>query len=116
MILGLKNLMKQIKEEIRIGEIGEIIETLQEKAGQEADIIWGNGYDDSLGDNISVTILATGFVQNPNQTQQKTTFIWKYIMLIIIFIMDIISCVKFKKQYRWQRKQTNQMIIQHLIT
>ena len=72
-IYGTKNILLNIisgKEEIRIGEIGEIIETLQEKAGQEADIIWGNGYDESLGDDVSVTILATGFVTNPNQTLQ----------------------------------------------
>jgi cell division protein FtsZ len=72
-IYGTKNILLNIisgKEEIRIGEIGEIIETLQEKAGQEADIIWGNGYDESLGEEVSVTILATGFVQNPNQTLQ----------------------------------------------
>ena len=58
------------KQEITIGEIGEIIETLQERAGQEAEIIWGNGYDETLDDKISVTILATGFVTNPNQTLQ----------------------------------------------
>ena len=72
-IYGTKNILLNIisgKEEIRIGEIGEIIETLQEKAGQDADIIWGNGYDESLGDDVSVTILATGFVLNPNQTLQ----------------------------------------------
>ena len=72
-IYGTKNILLNIisgKDEIRIGEIGEIIETLQEKAGQEADIIWGNGYDESLGDNVSVTILATGFENNPNQTLQ----------------------------------------------
>ena len=72
-IYGTKNILLNIisgKEEIRIGEIGEIIETLQDKAGQEADIIWGNGYDESLGDKISVTILATGFVTNPNQILQ----------------------------------------------
>jgi len=70
-IFGAKNILLNIisgKEEIRIGEIGEIIEELQDKAGQKADIIWGNGYDESLGDNVSVTILATGFVNNPNQT------------------------------------------------
>jgi len=73
-IVGTKNILLNIisgKEEIRIGEIGEIIETLQEKAGQEADIIWGNGCDESLGDNVSVTILATGFENNPNQTFQE---------------------------------------------
>ncbi|PIF05027.1 MAG: cell division protein FtsZ [Draconibacterium sp.] len=72
-IVGTKNILLNIisgKEEIRIGEIGEIIETLQEKAGQEADIIWGNGYDESLGDKISVTILATGFNTNPNKILQ----------------------------------------------
>ncbi len=72
-IYGTKNILLNIisgKEEIRIGEIGEIIETLQEKAGQEADIIWGNGYDESLGDDVSVTILATGFIQNPNRILQ----------------------------------------------
>jgi len=72
-IYGTKNILLNIisgSEEIRIGEIGEIIETLQEKAGQEADIIWGNGYDDRLGDRISVTILATGFATNPNSILQ----------------------------------------------
>ena len=59
------------KEEILISEIEEIIETLQERVGQEADIIWGNGYDESQGDNVSVTILATGFIQNPNQLLGK---------------------------------------------
>ncbi|TNF41141.1 MAG: cell division protein FtsZ [Bacteroidetes bacterium] len=70
-IYGTKNILLNIisgKQEITIGEIGEIIETLQERAGQEADIIWGNGYDESLGEQISVTILATGFITNPNQT------------------------------------------------
>jgi len=72
-IYGTKNILLNIisgSEEIRIGEIGEIIEQLQEKAGQEADIIWGNGYDEKLGDKISVTILATGFDTNPNSILQ----------------------------------------------
>ncbi len=73
-IYGTKNILLNIisgKDEITIGEIGEIIEMLQEKAGQEADIIWGNGYDESMGENVSVTILATGFVTNPNQLLQQ---------------------------------------------
>ena len=72
-IYGTKNILLNIisgKQEITIGEIGEIIETLQDRAGQEAEIIWGNGYDDSLDDKISVTILATGFITNPNHTLQ----------------------------------------------
>jgi cell division protein FtsZ len=63
-IKGTKNILLNIisgAEEITIGEIGEIIEYLQMEAGQEADIIWGNGYDGALGNQISVTILCTGF-------------------------------------------------------
>ncbi len=63
-IKGTKNILLNIisgTEEITIGEIGEIIEYLQMEAGQEADIIWGNGYDESIGNQISVTILCTGF-------------------------------------------------------
>ena len=72
-IFGTKNILLNIisgSEEIRIGEIGEIIESLQKQAGEDADIIWGNGYDERLGDKISVTILATGFATNPNQELQ----------------------------------------------
>jgi cell division protein FtsZ len=80
-IYGTKNILLNIisgKQEITMGEIGEIIETLQERAGQEAEIIWGNGYDESLEDKISVTILATGFITNPNQTLQPKAETKKY--------------------------------------
>jgi cell division protein FtsZ len=64
-IYGAQNILLNIisgKEEITLGEIGYIIDTLQERAGQDADIIWGNGYDESIDEDIRVTILATGFV------------------------------------------------------
>ncbi|WP_321368116.1 cell division protein FtsZ [uncultured Draconibacterium sp.] len=80
-IYGTKNILLNIisgSEEIRIGEIGEIIESLQEKAGQDADIIWGNGYDERLGDKISVTILATGFDTNPNKELQPEKEVQKF--------------------------------------
>ncbi|WP_319592215.1 cell division protein FtsZ [uncultured Draconibacterium sp.] len=80
-IFGTKNILLNIisgSEEIRIGEIGEIIESLQEKAGQDADIIWGNGYDERLGDKISVTILATGFDTNPNKELQPEKEVQKF--------------------------------------
>ena len=53
-----------------MSEIGEIIDYLQEEAGQDATIIWGNGTDTKLGDQISVTIIATGFDINPNRLFQ----------------------------------------------
>lgn len=57
--------------EITMGEIGEIIEYLQLAAGQDANIIWGNGFDEKLGEKISVTIIATGFDTNPNKLFQE---------------------------------------------
>lgn len=47
--------------EITMDEMGEITDYIQEKAGQSAEVIMGVGQDDSLGDNIGVTIIATGF-------------------------------------------------------
>lgn len=64
-INGAQNILLNIisgKAEITMGEIGYIIDTLQERAGQYADIIWGNGYDETMDEHIRITILATGFV------------------------------------------------------
>ena len=48
-------------EEVAMDEIDEITEYIQNEAGNTADIIWGNGIDESLGNKLSVTIIATGF-------------------------------------------------------
>jgi cell division protein FtsZ len=42
-------------------EMGEITDYVQEEAGSTADVIFGVGCDDSLGNKLSVTIIATGF-------------------------------------------------------
>lgn len=47
--------------EVLMDEVTEITDYIQSKAGSTADIIWGNCNDDSLGDAISVTLIATGF-------------------------------------------------------
>lgn len=48
-------------EELTMDEVTEITDYIQEAAGQNAEIIWGNGIDESLGNNISITLVATGF-------------------------------------------------------
>tara|TARA_R110002096_G_scaffold72174_4_gene172215 strand:- start:66547 stop:68094 length:1548 start_codon:yes stop_codon:yes gene_type:complete len=48
-------------EEVSMDEIDEITDYIQNEAGNTADIIWGNGVDESLGSKICVTIIATGF-------------------------------------------------------
>ncbi len=49
------------KDEITFDEVGEITDYIQDEAGKNAEIIWGNGVDESLGGNISITLIATGF-------------------------------------------------------
>lgn len=49
------------KKEVTMEEIFEITEFVQEEAGQGTNLIWGNCYDESLGEKLSVTIIATGF-------------------------------------------------------
>ncbi len=73
-IFGTREILLNITscdDEVTIGEIGDIIGHLQERAGSGANIIWGNGYDPSLGNKISVTIIATGFKTNPSELLQE---------------------------------------------
>jgi len=50
--------------EVMMDEITEITDYIQDEAGSSADIIWGTGVDEELGDNISITLIATGFQAN----------------------------------------------------
>lgn len=66
-INGATNILLNItsgKDEVTMDEIGQITDYVQEAAGLNADIIWGNGQDESLEDKINVTIIATGFDTN----------------------------------------------------
>jgi cell division protein FtsZ len=63
-ITGAKNVLLLIvsgSNEITIDEIGEINDHIQTEAGYNANIIMGVGEDDTLGEAIAVTIIATGF-------------------------------------------------------
>lgn len=51
--------------EVTMDEIGEITDYIQDEAGSTADVIWGHGYDPSLGNKLSVTLVATGFHSSP---------------------------------------------------
>ncbi|MDY0088852.1 MAG: cell division protein FtsZ [Flavobacteriaceae bacterium] len=69
-ITGAKNVLLLVvsgTSEITIDEIGEINDYIQSEAGHNANIIMGVGEDESLGESISVTVIATGF----NIEQQK---------------------------------------------
>ncbi len=51
------------ENEFTMDEVETIQEYLLTQAGPDADVILGLGYDESLGEEISITIIATGFDQ-----------------------------------------------------
>ncbi len=51
-------------EEITMDEISEITDYVVSASSRNTTLIWGMGRDESLGEEISVTIIATGFKMN----------------------------------------------------
>jgi len=57
----LLSIMSGEDEELSMDELSEITEYIQEKAGDNAEVIFGQGIDPELGKAIRVTVIATGF-------------------------------------------------------
>jgi cell division protein FtsZ len=63
-ISGGRNILLYItsgEEEISLDEVHEITDYIQQICGNSAEVIWGNGVDASLNNNIAITIIATGY-------------------------------------------------------
>ncbi len=68
-ILGAKNILLNISsgtEEVLMDEIDIITNYVQEEAGLTADVIFGTSFDETLGDKLAVTLIATGFETREN--------------------------------------------------
>lgn len=66
-ITGAKNVLLLIRsgaEEATMDEIGVIMDHIQKEAGHTAEIIFGVGTDEELGDAVSVLVIATGFAKD----------------------------------------------------
>lgn len=73
-IRGAKDILLNIAsgtKEITMDEIFEITEYVQEEAGNDTNLIWGNCYDESLGEQICVTVIATGFNRKSSATSDS---------------------------------------------
>lgn len=57
--------------EVTMDEVAIITDYIQDKAGLSADLIWGNCIDESMKDELSVTIIATGFQTAEQRVQEK---------------------------------------------
>jgi len=74
-IRGASNILLYISSgtaEITLDEVMEITDYIQHEAGSGADIIWGNGTDETLGNKISITLIATGFDSRNNPDGHNT--------------------------------------------
>jgi cell division protein FtsZ len=63
-VTGAKSILLNItsgSEEITMDEVGIITDFVQRAVAKDSLMIWGTGYDESLGNKICVTIIATGF-------------------------------------------------------
>lgn len=72
----LLSIMSGEQAELEMDELTEITEYIQDKAGQEAEVIFGHGIDSSLGQSIRVTVIATGFASTAEAIiePKKTVF------------------------------------------
>ncbi len=68
-ILGAKKILLSIgygeEGELTMDELTEITDFIEEKAGDNAEVIFGQGVDSTLGDQIRVTVIATGYFEKP---------------------------------------------------
>ena len=69
----LLSIMSGAEHELEMDELTEITEYIQEKAGQDAEMIFGHGIDDTLGQCIRVTVIATGFARDAHSITTPAT-------------------------------------------
>jgi cell division protein FtsZ len=68
-ILGAKNILLNITsgtQEVLMDEVEQISAYIQDEAGLTAEMILGTSFDETLGDKIAVTLIATGFETREN--------------------------------------------------
>jgi cell division protein FtsZ len=66
-ITGAKSVLLNITygtDEISMDEVGQITDFISSALSKEALVIWGAGFDERLGNQVNVTIIATGFTAN----------------------------------------------------
>lgn len=74
-ILGAKKILLAIRSgeraEMSMDELTEITEHIQNEAGDDAEVIFGHGIDESLGEAIMVTVIATGFHADEEEEEEE---------------------------------------------
>jgi cell division protein FtsZ len=91
-ILGAKWILINInsargEHEYTMDEVEIIQQLLLTRAGENTDVILGMGYDDNLGDNLAITLIATGFehmdgIAKPSPVRAKAQEEEKIVMVL----------------------------------
>lgn len=71
-IIGAKNILLNISsgtEEVLMEEFEQISSYIQNESGLTAELILGTSFDETLGNKISVTLIATGFDSKPRENK-----------------------------------------------
>ncbi|MCO5232586.1 MAG: cell division protein FtsZ [Chitinophagales bacterium] len=67
-------------KEVTMDEIHQITDYVQQAANNDTEIIWGVCHDDNLEDEVSVTLIATGFSDDDNLSSPKTKEVEKLVV------------------------------------
>ena len=115
-ITGARNVLLLIRsgsEEVTMDEIGVIMDHIQEEAGNTADIIFGVGTDEELGDAVSVLVIATGF----SKDFQKSTGVTEKVKFTLSDSLDpapkkeITSRAPENQEFRSERSESKNIFI-----
>lgn len=74
-IAGAKGVLMNITcpSDLTMEEMSEASERIYSEVGEDADVIWGAVIDDSLDDEMSVTVIATGIGDDSGSSTQKNS-------------------------------------------
>jgi cell division protein FtsZ len=77
-ILGAQKILLSIsfgdQEELTMDELNEITEYIQQRAGNDGDVIWGYGVNPDLGNQLCVTVIATGFEETELREEKRKVY------------------------------------------
>jgi len=75
-IEGAKGVLMNItcSSDLTLEDMSEASERIYKEVGEDADIIWGTAVDDSLGEEMRVTVIATGIGSDPQSAKKEKYF------------------------------------------
>lgn len=105
-IRGASNILLNMlygSKEITMDEITLITDYVKELVGNEVDVIWGAGKDESLGDELHVAVIATGF--NGSPIERKKTNISFKVEKVEELEMQTIDARKLEEEERLRKQK-----------